>query len=547
MTSDDVKQSTSISTLITSNGAPTSSIAASATVGPNGPILLEDFTFLDHMAHFDRERIPERVVHAKGGGAFGYFEVTNAAVVSKICRAKMFQQLGKVTPVAVRFSTVGGESGSADTVRDPRGFAVKFYTEEGNWDLVGNNTPIFFIRDPMLFPSFIHTQKRNPATHLADPDMFWDFISLRPETVHQVSFLFSDRGIPNGYRHMNGYGSHTFKNVNDAGEAFYVKYHWKTDQGISTLTPERAKELVSNDPDYANRDLFDSICKGNFPSWTLYMQVMTFSQAQSVSFNPFDVTKIWPHDQWPLNEVGRMVLNRNPVNYFAEMEQLAFAPAHMIPGIEPSPDKMLQGRLFSYPDTHRHRLGANYQQIPVNSPWNMKTENVGNYQRDGPMTVTPNGKTGPNYFPNSFSGPAPTTLSKWHTYATAGDVQRYDTGDEDNFSQCNIFFNRVLDEAGRQRLTDNIALHLSNAKQLIRNRAIANFASVDPRYGKLVAQKVDKILAARQRENDSEKIDNNNDVAPLNPPRSVEKTQIPLRMCPFGFSSKSSYGVLSKL
>lgn len=527
--------------LITSNGAPTSSLTASATVGPNGPIVLEDFTLLDHMAHFDRERIPERVVHAKGGGAFGYFEVSNVDFISKICKAKMFQHQGKVTPIAVRFSTVGGESGSADTARDPRGFAVKFYTEEGNWDLVGNNTPIFFIRDPILFPSFIHTQKRNPATHLADPDMFWDFISLRPETVHQVSFLFGDRGIPDGYRHMNGYGSHTFKNVNSIGEAFYVKYHWKTDQGISNLTPERAKELAAKDPDYANRDLLDSINKGNFPSWTLYMQVMTFPQAESVSFNPFDITKVWPHDQWPLHEVGRMVLNRNPVNYFAEIEQLAFAPAHMIPGIQPSPDKMLQGRLFSYPDTHRHRLGANYQQIPVNSPWNMATGNVGNYQRDGPMTVTSNGSDGPNYFPNSFSGPIPTAVNQWHSYSVSADVQRYDSGDEDNFSQCNRFFNHVLDEAGRQRLTDNIATHLSNAKKKsIRARAIANFASVDARYGQLVAEKVDKIITARQTKitTTTESV-----VAPLNPPRSVIKNQNHANKCPFGFSSRSSYGM----
>ncbi len=527
--------------LITSNGAPTSSLTASATVGPTGPIVLEDFTLVDHLAHFDRERIPERVVHAKGGGAFGYFEVSNADFISKICKAKMFQHQGGVTPIAVRFSTVGGESGSADTARDPRGFAVKFYTEEGNWDLVGNNTPIFFIRDPILFPSFIHTQKRNPATHLADPDMFWDFISLRPETVHQVSFLFGDRGIPDGYRHMNGYGSHTFKNVNSVGEAFYVKYHWKTDQGISNLSPERAKELAAEDPDYANRDLLDSINKGNFPSWTLYMQVMTFRQAESVSFNPFDITKVWPHDQWPLHEVGRMVLNRNPVNYFAEIEQLAFAPAHMIPGIEPSPDKMLQGRLFSYPDTHRHRLGANYQQIPVNSPWNMATGNVGNYQRDGPMTVTSNGSDDPNYFPNSFSGPIPTAVNRWHSYSVSADVQRYDTGDEDNFSQCNRFFNLVLDEAGRQRLTDNIASHLSNAKQKsIRDRAIANFASVDSRYGQLVAEKVDKIITARQTKitTTTESV-----VAPLNPPRSVIKYQNQAIKCPFGFSSSSSYGV----
>lgn len=515
-------------------------MTASVTAGPNGPIVLEDFNFLDHMAHFDRERIPERVVHAKGGGAFGYFQVTNAAFIKNICRAKMFHE-GTVTPLAVRFSTVGGESGSADTARDPRGFAVKFYTEEGNWDLVGNNTPIFFIRDPILFPSFIHTQKRNPVTHLADPDMFWDFISLRPETVHQVSFLFSDRGTPNGYRHMNGYGSHTFKNVNAAGEAVYVKYHFKTDQGISNLSANRAKQLASEDPDYANRDLFRAISKGDFPSWTMYVQVMTLDQAKAAPFNPFDVTKIWPHNQWPLHEVGRIILNRNPVNYFAEVEQLAFAPAHMIPGIEPSPDKMLQGRLFSYPDTHRHRLGPNYQQIPVNSAWNSEANNAGNYQRDGAMTVTSNGKGSPNYFPNSFQGPSPTASSKWHTYSAAGDVQRYDTGDEDNFSQCSNFFNHTLDEAARQRLTDNIAGHLCNVQNLsIRERAIANFSSVDPIYGKLVKEKIAAILATRSKNDDGVA------VAPLNPPRSV-KTNGPGSKCPFGFSSNSYYHWQSKM
>ena len=535
--------STNPATLVTSNGAPASSLTASATVGPNGPIVLEDFAFVDHMAHFDRERIPERVVHAKGGGAFGHFEVTNACFIKSICRAKMFEHNGKLTPLAVRFSTVGGESGSADTARDPRGFAVKFYTEEGNWDLVGNNTPIFFIRDPILFPSFIHTQKRNPVTHLADPDMFWDFISLRPETVHQVSFLFSDRGTPNGYRHMNGYGSHTFKNVNAAGEAVYVKYHWKTDQGISNLTAEKAKKMASEDPDYANRDLFNAIAKGDFPSWTLYMQVLTFDQAKAVPFNPFDLTKIWPHREFPLHEVGRMVLNRNPTSYFAEIEQLAFAPAHMIPGIEPSPDKMLQGRLFSYPDTHRHRLGPNYQQIPVNSPWNA-TANVGNYQRDGPMTVTANGGGAPNYFPNSFQGPAPANTSKWHVYSATGDVQRYDTGDEDNFGQCNSFFNHVLDKSARQRLTDNIAGHLCNAQEHIRERAIANFSKVDAKYGRMVSETVNKILA--QRRVFGNLAENERSVAPLNPPRRVTKGQVGLSKCPFGFSGNRCYG-MSKL
>lgn len=297
------------------------------------------------MSHFDRERIPERVVHAKGAGAFGYFEVTNPEI-QKYTAAKVFGAVGKRTPIAIRFSTVGGESGSADTVRDPRGFALKFYTEDGIWDLVGNNTPIFFIRDPILFPSFIHTQKRNPATHLKDPDMFWDFISLRPETTHQVMFLFSDRGIPDGFRHMNGYGSHTFKLINDKGEPTYCKFHFKTNQKIKNLPVDRANDLSATDPDYSIRDLYNAIAKGEYPTWNLHIQIMSYAEAEKASFNPFDVTKVWPQKEYPLIPVGKLVLDRNPNNYFAEVEQIAFSPANLVPGIEPSPDKMLQGKIL---------------------------------------------------------------------------------------------------------------------------------------------------------------------------------------------------------
>ena len=439
----------------------------------------------------------------------------------------MFSSKGKRTPVSVRFSTVGGESGSADTARDPRGFAVKFYTSEGNWDCVGNNTPIFFLRDPILFPSFIHTQKRNPATHLADPDMFWDFISLRPETVHQVSFLFSDRGTPDGYRHMNGYGSHTFKNVNEKGEAVYVKYHFKTDQGIANLSPEEADAIASSDPDYAIRDLYNSIADGDFPSWTMYVQVMNYAQAKSSPFNPFDLTKVWPHSEYPLQEVGRFVLNRNPQNYFAEVEQLAFSPSHMIPGIEPSPDKMLQARLFSYPDTHRHRLGANYQQIPVNMP--LKADN---YQRDGPMTVTDNGAGRPNYFPNTFYGPRPDTSGRAsaHSDSVTGDVERVETGDEDNFTQCRHFFRNILGEGERDRLTSNIAGHMVGASEAIRIKAISNFAAVDAEYGKMISTKIDNLIRK------GHKVKKRRNAAPLNPTRSVPPGDKPT--CPFGYSSK---------
>ncbi|XP_045197713.1 catalase-like isoform X3 [Mercenaria mercenaria] len=473
--------------MTTGTGCPVGNKTASKTVGPRGPVLLEDFVFTDEMAHFNRERIPERVVHAKGAGAFGYFECTHD--VTKYTKLKPFEHIGKKTPLAVRFSTVGGESGSADTARDPRGFAVKFYTEEGNWDLVGNNTPIFFIRDPFLFPSFIHTQKRNPQTHLKDPDMFWDFISLRPETTHQVSFLFSDRGTPNGYRCMNGYGSHTFKLVNSDNKPVYCKFHWKCDQGIKNLMADEAGELSGSAPDYAMRDLYNAIAEGNYPSWTLKIQVMTYEEAEKFRWNPFDLTKIWPQGEYPLIPVGRMVLNKNPKNYFADVEQIAFSPAHMIPGVEASPDKMLQGRLFSYSDTHRHRLGSNYLQIPVNCPYNARLRN---YQRDGPQCVTDNQGGAPNYFPNSFSGPQDDHKFLEHMdNIKNGQVGRYNTADDDNFTQVGTFFNKVLTAAERERLTENIAGHMKDAQEFIQKRAVGNFAKADPQFGKMIQEKLD--------------------------------------------------------
>jgi catalase len=464
----------------TGHGVPIETKDATMTVGPRGPVLLQDQAFIEEIAHFDRERIPERVVHAKGAGAFGYFEVTND--ISKYTAAKVFA-VGKRTPIAVRFSTVGGESGSADTVRDPRGFAVKFYTEDGIWDLVGNNTPIFFIRDPILFPSFIHTQKRNPATHCKDANMFWDFISLRPETTHQVMFLFSDRGIPDGYRHMNGYGSHTFKLVNGCGKYHYCKFHYKTDS-IKNLDVNKAGELSGSDPDYSIRDLFNAIANGNFPSWNFSIQVMTPEQAANSPFNPFDLTKVWPHSQYPLIPVGKLVLDRNPANYFTDVEQIAFSPAHMIPGIEPSPDKMLQGRLFSYGDTHRHRLGANYLQLPVNCPFAVR-----NYQRDGPQCMSNQGGA-PNYHPNSFDGPneCPRAKSLTTSDKVTGDIKRYDSGDEDNFSQPRVFYQKVLNECERTRLISNIAGHLKDACEPVQERTVKNFAQVDPSFGKRLSE-----------------------------------------------------------
>lgn len=451
-------------------------------MGPNGPILLQDNHFLDEISHFDRERIPERVVHAKGAGAFGYFEVTHD--ITKYCAAKVFSTIGKRTPIAVRFSTVGGESGSADTVRDPRGFALKFYTEDGIWDLVGNNTPIFFIRDPTLFPSFIHTQKRNPSTHLKDPDMFWDFITLRPETTHQVMFLFGDRGIPDGYRHMNGYGSHTFKMVNDDGKEFYCKFHHKTAQGVKNIDTARAGELSGSDPDYSIRDLYNAIADGKYPSYNMHIQIMTMEQAASSSFNPFDLTKVWPQGEYPLIPVGKLVLDRNPDNYFTDVEQIAFAPSHLVPGIEPSPDKMLQGRLISYSDTHRHRLGANYLQLPVNCPFKVR-----NYQRDGPQAIH-NQNGAPNYHPNSFSGPEDDERAGklQPPVSVSGEILRYDSGDEDNYSQARVFYQKTLDEPQRARLVANIAGHLKDACDFIQERAVKNFGQVDSDFGRRLAE-----------------------------------------------------------
>ncbi|XP_065906105.1 catalase-like isoform X2 [Dysidea avara] len=469
--------------LTTGQGIPVDDKQNVITAGPRGPMLMQDLVYMDEMAHFDRERIPERVVHAKGAGAFGYFEVTHD--ITKYCKAAIFSEVGKKTPLGVRFSTVGGESGSADTVRDPRGFAVKFYTEEGNWDLVGNNTPIFFIRDPLHFPNFIHTQKRNPVTHLKDADMFWDFISLRPETTHQVSFLFSDRGIPDGYRFMNGYGSHTFKMVNKDGTPVYCKFHYKTDQGIRNYPVEEAAVTAGTNPDYAIQDLYDAIANGNFPSWTMSIQVMTFEQAEKWKFNPFDLTKVWPHKEFPLIPVGKMVLNRNPVNYFAEVEQAAFAPSNMVPGIEPSPDKMLQGRLFSYDDTHRHRLGTNFSHLPVNAP---KCP-ARNYQRDGPLCFGDNQAGAPNYYPNSFMGPVDNekyAQSKFKTLAE--DVKRWNSADEDNFTQTGIFYRDVLNAEEKDRLCRNIAGHLKNATQFIQDRAVNNFSQADAQYGANIAK-----------------------------------------------------------
>ena len=370
--------------LTTASGRPYAENENTMSVGSRGPLLLQDYILHEKMAHFNRERIPERVVHAKGSGAFGTFTVTHD--ITKYTKAKLFSKIGKETKVLLRFSTVGGEKGSADTERDPRGFAIKFYTEEGNWDLVGNNTPVFFIKDPKKFGDFIHTQKRDPRTNCKSPTMMWDYWSLNPESLHQVMILMSDRGTPYGYRHMNGYGSHTFSMINVNNERVWVKFHFKTAQGIKNFVNDDAAAMKGKDPDFAQRDLVEAIDNKDFPKWNVKIQVMTDEQAKAFRFNPFDLTKIWPHADFPLIDVGVLELNQVPKNYFAEIEQSAFAPAHVVDGIGYSPDKMLQGRLLSYPDAHRHRLGGNYEQIPVNRcPYA-----VNNYQRDGAMAVNGN-------------------------------------------------------------------------------------------------------------------------------------------------------------
>jgi catalase len=471
-------------TLTTGFGKPVEDDLNSMTAGKKGPVLMQDVHLLDKLAHFDRERIPERVVHAKGAGAHGYFEVTQD--VSKYTSAKFLSEVGKRTDVFARFSTVGGEKGSADSERDPRGFAIKFYTEEGNYDMVGNNTPVFFIRDPMKFPDFIHTQKRNPATNLKDPDMFWDFLSLTPESIHQVTVLFSDRGTPRSYRNMNGYSSHTYMWYNAKGDYYWVQLHFKTEQGIKNFTGEEANSMRGLDPDCVTRDLHDAISKGEFPSWRLEVQIMTPEQAESYRFDPFDITKVWPHADFPPLIVGRLVLNRNPENYFAEVEQAAFSPSNFVPGIGPSPDKMLQGRLFSYHDTHLHRLGPNYHLLPVNAP---KASLMNSYQRDGAMRLDNNGSGGPNYWPNSFGGPSPDPDFTPPAVDIAGMAARhsYQLGDVD-FIQAGDLYRKVMTDTDREHLINNIVSHLKNAQKRLQLRQAALFYKADADYGQRVAK-----------------------------------------------------------
>jgi len=476
--------------LTTASGRPYVEEENTMSVGARGPLLLQDFILHEKMAHFNRERIPERVVHAKGTAAFGTFTVTHD--ISQYTKAKIFNMIGKETKMFARFSQVGGEKGSADTERDPRGFAIKFYTEDGNWDLVGNNTPIFFIKDAKKFSDFIHTQKRDPRTNCKSPTMMWDFFSLNPESLHQVLILFSDRGTPYGHRHMHGFGSHTFSMFNANNEKVWVKFHFKTMQGIKNFTNDEAAEMKGKDPDFSQRDMVDAIDKKDFPKWTMQIQVMTDKQAKEFPFNPFDITKVWSHKDFPLIDVGTMELNQIPKNYFADVEQSAFAPSNLIDGISYSPDKLLQGRLLSYPDAHRYRLGVNYEQLPVNKC----SYAVTNYQRDGLMSIDGNGEDAPNYSPNSFDEvyadenykePAmklDSNIADWY--------DRNGESDDDHYTQPGLLYTKAMNDTDRHNLVSNIVASMqgitSDKRDMIINRQVCHFFRADVHLGMAVAK-----------------------------------------------------------
>lgn len=467
--------------LTTAQGAPVGDNQNSLTAGERGPVLLQDTHLIEKLAHFNRERVPERIVHAKGGGAHGVFKVTND--MSKYTKAAFLSPVDKETPVFARFSTVAGESGSADTVRDPRGFAVKFYTEEGNYDVVGNNTPVFFIRDALKFPDFIHTQKKDPHTHVQNPNAVWDFWSQSPESLHQVTILMSDRGIPATFRNMHGYSSHTFMWVNAEGEKYWVKYHFRTNQGIKNLTSEEGKKIAGENPDYHIQDLQKAIDNKEYPSWTLYAQIIPFEEGLNYKTNIFDVTRTVSQKDYPLVEVGVLTLNKNPENYFNEVEQSTFAPGHLIPGIEASPDKLLQGRLFAYGDAHRYRVGANSHYLPINAP---KAE-VHTHQQAGPMNIGNTSRI--NYEPNSFDGVKEDPQAKIHPYAVVGTIGNF-TYDDDFYTQPGDLY-RLLPEDEKERLVQNIADGLSRVdKQEIIDRQIAQFTKADEEYGSRVAKAV---------------------------------------------------------
>ncbi len=465
--------------LTTSAGNPIADNQNSLTAGSRGPVLIQDYQLIEKLAHQNRERIPERVVHAKGWGAFGTFSVTHD--ITKYTKANIFSKIGKKTDMLARFSTVAGEKGAADTERDVRGFALKFYTDEGNWDMVGNNTPVFFIRDPMKFPDFIHTQKRHPKTNLRSSTAAWDFWSLSPESLHQVTILMSDRGIPVAPMYMNGYGSHTYSFINANNERFWVKFHFKTQQGHKHYTNKEAEEVIGRTRESYQEQLFGSIERGEFPKWTLYVQIMTEKDALKTSYNPFDLTKVWPHAEFPLIEVGVMELNRNPDNYFTDIEQAAFSPSNIVPGISFSPDKMLQARVFSYTDAHRYRLGTHYESLPVNRP----KSGVATYHKDGKMRFFDNFKENPNayYEPNSFGGPKEDSKYAEPPLKISGDADRYDHREgNDDYVQPRALFN-LFDDEQKSRLFSNIAESMVGVPKHIINRQLEHFSKIDPAYG----------------------------------------------------------------
>ncbi|MBR7827850.1 catalase [Actinospica sp. MGRD01-02] len=468
--------------LTTEAGAPVADNQNAETAGPGGPLLVQDQQLMEKLARFNRERIPERIVHARGAGAYGTFTVT--ADVTPWTRAGFLSGIGRRTEVFARFSTVAGSLGAPDAVRDPRGFSLKFYTAEGNYDLVGNNTPVFFIKDPGKFPDFIHTQKRDPHTGSQEPDNVWDFWGLSPEATHQVTWLFGDRGIPASYRHMNGYSSHTYQWHNAAGEVFWVKYHFKTDQGIRNLTTGQAAALAGTDPDSHQRDLRESIERGEFPSWTVQVQIMPEADAAHYRFNPFDLTKVWPHADYPPITIGTLELNRNPENIFAEVEQSVFSPAHFVPGIGPSPDKMLQGRLFAYGDAHRYRVGINADQLPVNRPHATEARTYG---RDGALYDGRHGRAA-NYEPNSSGGPAQTGRPLWGATTVTGATGNHAAPphrEDDDFVQAGNLY-RLMPPAEKDRLICNLADSIGGVspdRADIVERAVGNFRRADANLG----------------------------------------------------------------
>ncbi len=483
-------------TLTTEAGAPVAGNQHSQTAGPTGPVLLQDHHLLEKLARFNRERIPERIVHAVATGAYGYLEVTSPEV-PRWTSMKLFSKVGKRTPAFARLSTVAGSKGAADTARDPRGFALKFYTEEGNWDLVGNNTPIFFLRDGIKFPDFIHSQKYDPFTNRQEPDNIWDFFSWSPEATHQFTWLFGDRGIPATLRHMDGFGSHTFQWVNAAGERTWVKFHFKTDQGIRCLTSEEAAKVGGQDPAHHQADMYAAIGRGEFPSWTLKVQVMPERDAAGYRFDPFDLTKVWPYQDYPLITIGKLVLDKLPDNYFAEVEQSAFDPAAFVPGIGPSPDKMLQARLFAYGDAHRYRLGVNASQLPVNSPKGV-TGGARNYGRDGFMAGGDNGGRSSNYEPNSTGGPVETGASYQHGLAVTGvtgPAEPVRHAEDDDFVQAGALY-RIMKPDEQARLVANLAGSLSQVTRPgVVERSIGHFRRADAGLG----SRLDAAVAALRK------------------------------------------------